>query len=133
MLDLGQIYLNQRGTTTYRILNLPKADFVAGIEISVAMEDRTTIEKHAVSPAILLELTGEGGKVLFTKKSTLDIWTWSIKLNDYRAFIYGSGESGTYFRSFPKTEYTLRLTVLQPDTSGSEYAASLVAKSSGWK
>jgi len=52
VLNLGSIDLNQRGTKTYRIANLPEINFLVGIEISVAPEDRATIEKRAVSPDI---------------------------------------------------------------------------------
>ncbi len=133
VLDLGAIDLSQRGTKTYRIANLPETSFVVGIEIGVAPEERAIIEKQAVSAAILLELSSVGGQVLFTKKSTLDAWTWSVLVGDLRAFVYGRGEPGTYFQPLPQTEYTLTLTVLEPDTSQSNYTASLLAKSGGWK
>lgn len=133
VLNLGTIDLTQRGTRTFRIANLPEASFVTGIEINVAPEDRTTIEKQTARPVISLELSGHGGKILFAKKSTLDTWTWSVPTDGHRAFVYGRGESGTYFNAVPKTEYTLTLNVLGPDRSQSKYTAVLMAKSGGWK
>ncbi len=133
VLNLGSIDLNQRGTKTYRIANLPEINFLVGIEISVAPEDRATIEKRAVSPDILLELSSLGGEFIFTKKSKLDTWTWSVPINESRAFIYGRGEPGTYFQSLSQTQYTLTLTVLEPDPSQSKYTALLMVKSGGWK
>lgn len=133
VLNLGSIDLTQRGTKTFRIANLPEASFVTGIEISVVPEDRTVIEKQRVNPTISLELSGPGAKVLFSKKSTLDTWTWSVPADGHRAFVYGRGEPGTYFNALPKIEYMLTLTVLEPDHSQSKYTALLMAKSGGWK
>lgn len=133
VLNLGSIDLGQRGTKTFRIASLPETNFVAGIEISVAPEDRANIEKRAVNPTLLLELSESGGKVVFSKKSDLDTWTWSVPTNESRAFIYGRGEPGTYFQPLAQIEYTLTLTVLEPHPSQLKYTALLVAKSGGWK
>ena len=133
LLNLGVIDLSQRGTKTYRIANLPETNFVTGIEVGVAPEERAIIEKQAVSATILLELSSTRGEVVFTKKSNLDTWTWSVLVGESRAFVYERGEPGTYFQPLPQTEYTLILTVLEPDTSQSKYTASLLAKSGGWK
>jgi hypothetical protein len=133
VLNLGLIDLTQRGTKTFRIANLPEMNFVVGVKISVAPEDRAIIEKQLVNPTVSLELSGPGGKVLFTKKSPLAAWTWSIPVDGQQTFVYGRGDAGTYFNAFPKTEYTLTLNVLEPDRSQSKYTALLVAKSGGWK
>lgn len=64
----------------------------------------TAIVNQAINPTILLELSESGGKVIFSKKSDLDSWTWSMLTNESRAFIYGRGESGTYFQPLSHTE-----------------------------
>lgn len=133
VLNLGEVDLSQLGTKTYRIANLPEANFVTGIEIRVAPKDRDSIEKRAISPTILLELSRSDGEIVFTKNENLNAWTWSVPVGESRAFIYGRGEPGTYFQSLSQTEYTLTLTVLQANPSQSQYTALLVAKSGGWK
>jgi hypothetical protein len=121
------------GTKTFWIANLPIRNFVAGIEIRVAPEDLAIIEKLAVNPTVSLELSGPGGEVVFTKKSELAMWDWSMGLNIPKAFIYGRGEPGTYFDPLPQTEYALTFTVHEPDPGQSKYTARLLAKSGGWK
>jgi len=133
VLDLGPINLAQQGTKTFRLVNLPEENFVAGVEISVAPEDRPAIETRRANPTISLELTGPDGKFLFTKKSALDAWTWSVPADGHRAFVYGRGEPGTYFNAAPKAAYTLTLNVLEPDRSQSKYNAPLMMKSDGWE
>lgn len=133
VLDLGLINLAQPGKKTFRLENLPEENFVTGVEISVAPEDRATNETRRANPTISLELSGPDGKVLFAKKSALDEWTWSVPADGLRAFVYGRGEPGTYFNAAPKTEYTLTLNVLESDRSQSKYTARLMMKSGGWK
>ena len=133
VLNLGVIDLSQSGTKSYRIANLPEVSFVAGIEISVVEKDRAIIEKRSVNPTILLELSDVKGEVVFAEKSKLTSWAWSVPVNESRAFIYTREQPGTYFQSLLQSEYTLMLTVLEPDTSKLNYTASLLAKSGGWK
>ena len=133
VLNLSPVDLTQRGKKTFRMANLPEANFVTGFEISVAPEDRAAIEQRLTNPTVSLELSETAGKVLFSKASALDAWTWSVPSQGRQAFVYGSGEPGTYFNAVPGTEYTLTLSVLEPDRSRSRYATRLVAKSGGWK
>ena len=133
VLKLGNIDLSQRGTKTYRIANLPETSFVTGIKITVEHEDRASVEKRAVNPTIRLELSDVSGEAVFKNESKLDTWTWSVPANEPLAFIYVREKQGTYFHPHPETEYTLVLTVLEPDASQTKYTASLLAKSGGWK
>jgi hypothetical protein len=133
VLDLGPINLAQPGKKTFRLENLPKENFVTGVEMSVSPEDRAANETRRANPTISLELSGPDGTVLFTKKSALDEWTWSVPADGLRTFVYGRGEPGTYFNAVPKTKYTLTLNVLEPDRSQSKYTALLMMKSGGWK
>ena len=133
VLNLGEIDLSQRGTKTYRFMNLPEEGFVAGIEIRVSPKDRSIIERREIKPIVLLELSAVGDEVVFMQKERLDMWTWSVPIGESTAFIYGRGEPGTYFQPLPHVEYTLAITVLQPDPGQLQYTASLLAKSGGWK
>ena len=133
VLNLGLIDLRQRGSSTHRIKNLPEAHFVVGIELRVLQKDISTLEKKTVNPTILLELSGLKGEVIFSKKSKLNSWTWSALVDESQAFIYGRRGQTTYFQSLPQSDYTLTLTVLQPDFSQLKYTALLILKSAGWK
>ncbi len=133
VLNLGSIDLSQRGSKTFRIINLPETTFVAGIKISVMQEDKITLENRLIKPTISLELTDEDGKVVFLKKSVIDLWTWSMVVNESRAFIYGREKPGTYFQVLPDSVYYLTLTVIEPDPSNINFTATLQAMSGGWK
>lgn len=133
VLNLGPIDLAQPGAKTFRLANLPEANFVTGIEVRVVPEERSVIEKQLVNPIVSLELSGPSGTVLFTKESPLKAWAWSVPADGLRAFVYGSGEPGTYFNALPKSEYTLTFHLLSPDRSQAKYTALLIAKSGGWK
>ncbi len=133
VLTLGPVDLSHQATKTYRIKNLPKEYFVAGIEITFAPEDIYAIEKREVSPAIMLEALGPNREVIFTKKGRLDEWTWSFSSGDSYTFIYGRDEQRTYFQPQSNVEYKLTISVLEPDPSQLNYTAVLLAKSGGWK
>src|SRR6185312_10643631 len=131
VLNLGPIDFTERGKRAFRIVNLPPANYVVGIEISTAPEDRASIEGRLISPVIRLSLSDAGGKVLFAHDSALDTWTWSVKSPGTQAFVYERGEPGTYFSAAPRAEYALTLTVIKPDSRPVKYAAHLVATSGG--
>jgi hypothetical protein len=133
VLNLGPIDLTQPGAKTFRIENLPEANFVAGVEFSATPGDRAANGTRRANPIISLELSGPEGKILFTKKSALDAWTWSVPAGGLPAFVYGREEPRTYFSAAPKTAYTLTLNVLEPDRSQEKYTARLMMKSGGWK
>lgn len=133
ILDLGPIDFSHKGTNKYRIVNLPDRNFVVGIKVEVSEQNQSIIEIKNIDPVIKLKLSKADGDVVFSKEAKLSSWTWSILLNESQAFIFGRGESGTYFQPIKHTEYTLSLTVHEVDYSKSEYAAFLVAKSGGWK
>ena len=133
VLNLGSINLKKQSLQTFQIVNLPEANFVMGIEISVASEDRVAIENQQVNAIVSLELSTSKGMTLFTMKAPMAAWTWSVPAGGHRAFIYGRGGPGTYFNADSKTEYTLAFNVLEPDRSQSTYTALLIAKSGGWK
>jgi hypothetical protein len=132
VLNLGSIDLTQRGKKSFRTVDLPKAKFVTGIEISIALKDQNIIEEKRIKPSVSLELSDSAGRVLFEKKSTLDTWTWSIVAKSRNAFIYGKGDPGTFFDA-QQGEYVLTINIIDPDPSQSKYSAVLIAKSSGWK
>jgi hypothetical protein len=133
VLNLGPVDLTRRGTMSYRIADLPEANFVVGIEIVTTSGPRSTTEKQLAPLIIALKLTGPGASTLFSKKSVLGEWIWSEPRDGNRAFVYWREGEGTFFNASQNSQYILTLDVLEPDRSQSKYVASLVAKSGGWK
>ena len=133
VLNLGTVDLTQTGKTPFQIANLPAANFVVGLEITVTPENSSVIEKKGTNPVIALELSDREGNILIKRKAPLDLWTWAVRGSEHRAFVYGREEPGTYFDAVPKMTYTLTLSVLESDRSQSKYSALLIAKSGGWK
>lgn len=133
VLDLGVIKLNKQGITTYRIENLPAVNFVIGIEIQVSPEHRTIIENQSVKPTIFIELLGPEGKPLIRDQSSLETWTWSVRVQDYTAFVYRQEQSSTFFTPIANSRYELRVEIVNPDSIDSKYTARLLVKSGGIK
>ena len=133
VLNLGPVDLTRRGTTSFRMAGLPDANFVVGMEIRAASEDSTAIERQPVKATVSLKVSDSTGTVLFAKTAALNEWTWSVPRDGDWAFVYGRGEPGTYFTARPKTEYTLTLSVLDPEPGPPKYTTVLLAKSGGWK
>src|SRR6266542_2656876 len=78
VLDLGPVDLTGRGTTTYRIGNLPDVRFALGIKLSTATPElRRTLEKQLANAILSLEIKGPGGETLVSKKAALGTWIWS--------------------------------------------------------
>jgi hypothetical protein len=132
VLDLGPIDLTQRARKTFRLVGLPQSNFVVGIQIKAAA-DPALISGRLLNPTISLSLSDSSGTVLFSKRSSLDGWTWSVPASAGTAFVYGREDPSTYFDAAAGAEYTLILDVVEPDQSGSKYVAVLTAKAGGWK
>jgi hypothetical protein len=132
VLNLGTVDLMQQGSKSFRLANLPKANFVVGLEIAT-LGNADVIEKKVANPVIAIELVGPDGDVIFARKAPLDTWAWAVKAGEHRAFVYGRDESETYFDATTKVEYALIFNVLEPDRNQLKYTASLIVKSGGWK
>ena len=71
VLNLGSIDLTQRIMKTFRLVNLPGENFVAGIEIDDHTHNRVHIDKKQLNATVLLELSGVDGKVFLQRKGHL--------------------------------------------------------------
>jgi hypothetical protein len=135
VLDLGRLTLNKQSTFEYRLENLPAVNFVIGIEIQT--HHLAIFEDKSLRPMVLIELLGPKGELLMREQSSLDIWTWNIPKQTDKAFVYRGEPEGkppsTFFTPVAGKKYKLRLGVVQPDYSNTEYTARLLAKSGGWK
>lgn len=129
VLDLGQVSLKAPTSATFSLKNLPKAEFVVGIELR---SPASKIEQAAINPLVGITLL-EDGKAIISKEAKLSDWTWSIHSPGNYAFVYGRDQPATYFTPAPGKNYQLTLRVKEPDRSNANYTAALVAKSGGWK
>lgn len=128
VLDLGQISLKAPMSATFKMKNLPKTEFVLGIEL----RSPTKLDQASVNPTVAVTLI-EDGKVILSKEAKLSDWTWSIHSPGNYAFVYGREQPSTYFTPTPGKNYELMLRVKEPDRGNANYTAALVAKSGGWK
>jgi hypothetical protein len=129
VLDLGQVSLKAPTSATFKMKNLPKTEFVLGIELR---SPTSKLEQKAINPTIAITLL-EDGKAIISKEAKLSDWTWSIHSPGNYAFVYGREQPSTYFTPAPGKNYELALRVKEPDRGNANYTAALVAKSGGWK
>lgn len=130
VVDLGSVSLRTPGTATFKFRNLPGENFVIGFELQAPSGSK--LDQTAITPVVSV-LLKEDGKPLVSKEGRLSDWTWSVKSPGDRAFVYGREKPDTYFDALPGKDYELILQVKQPDRASTNYTASLVAKSGGWK
>lgn len=130
VLEFGSVSLRKAGSTTFRFKNLPRENFVVGLELSTP--EGSKLDQSTINPVIEVLLT-ESGTPLITKTARLSEWTWSVLSPGNRAFVYGREKPSTYFDPVPGKEYQLVFRVQEPDHGRANYTASLVAKSGGWK
>jgi hypothetical protein len=130
VLDLGSVSLKKTGSATFRFKNLPKENFVVGLELRAP--EGSNLNGSSINPTIEVSLT-ENGVLLIEKAGKLSGWTWSIQSPGSRAFVYGRENPSTYFDSVPGKDYQLTFRVRDPDQGKAKYTAFLVAKSGGWK
>ena len=130
VLDLGPVSLKTAASASYKFRNLPKENFVIGIELRAI--EGSKLAQGAIDPVVSLTLL-ENGNALVAKEARLNDWTWSVHSPGNNAFVYGREKPGTYFTPVPGKQYELTLRVKEPDRSMASYSASLVAKSGGWK
>jgi hypothetical protein len=132
ILDLGPVDLTQRTQRTFRLAGLPKSNFVVGIQIKTA-DDPALISGRSLTPTVSLSLSESASGLIFSKKSSLREWTWSVPAAGDTAFVYGREDQSTHFDAVQSATYTLTLDVIEPDQSGLRYVAVLTAKTGGWK
>lgn len=129
VLDLGQMSLKALTSATFNMKNLPKTEFVVGIELR---SPTSKLEQASINPTVGITLL-ENGKAIISKEAKLSEWTWSIHSPGNYTFVYGREQPNTYFTPTPGKNYELTLRVKEPDRGNVNYTAALVAKSGGWK
>ena len=129
VLDLGSVSLKAPASSVFKLKNLPKTDFVVGIEFR---SPSSKIEQGSINPVVAISLM-EDGKTIVSKEARLNDWTWSIHSPGNYAFVYGREQPATHFTPLPGKNYELTLRVKEADRGSANYTAALVAKSGGWK
>jgi hypothetical protein len=85
VLDLGPVSLKTPALRTFKMKNLPKADYVIGLELR---SQASKLQPGAVDPVVSIALT-EDGKRIIAKEGKLSEWTWSIHSPGNYALVYG--------------------------------------------
>ena len=98
IVDLGSISLKTPGTATFKFRNLPKENFVIGLELQAPPGSK--LDQTAIAPVVSITLR-QDGKPIVSKESRLSEWTWSVKSPGDRAFVYGREKPDTYFDAVP--------------------------------
>lgn len=129
VLDLGQVSLKAPTSATFKMKNLPKTEFVIGLELR---SSAPKLEQASINPMVGITLL-EDGKAIISKEAKLSEWTWSVHSPGNYAFVYGREQPSTYFTPVAGKSYELTLKVKDPDRGNANYTAALVAKSGGWK
>lgn len=138
-LDLGPVNLATPGIRTYRLHNLPSAEFAVGLEIveSEPIQQNSTRADH---PGLVrLELRNSNNEFAILEEGRLNTWVRSHALTDVTSsFLYRRGESrdfavdangdtqserlgtkaekgwGTYFTARRSSTYVIKFQVIDP-------------------
>ncbi len=135
ILDLGEINLGSNGEYTYKVSNLPKQNFVFGINVSSeSIKDNSFVWDAPINAKIKLNISSNG-KTIVQENALAKEWTWSHKSGDSLVFGYrrNNGSAGTYITPNRGASYIVKLKIYETDGTGNKYKSSLLAKSGGWK
>jgi hypothetical protein len=147
-LDLGPVDLTVPGIRSYRLHNLPSAEFTVGLEII----ENEPIQMNSARPdhpsLVRLELKNSNDQIAILEEGPLDTWVRSYALGEVTSFLYRRGESrdisngnggtqgerlgikaekgwGTYFTAGRSSTYIIKFQVIDP-RSAAKTAARLV-------
>jgi hypothetical protein len=147
-LDLGPVNLATPGIRTYRLHNLPGAEFTVGLEIIESKPIQLNSAPPNYPSLVRLELKNSNDQVAIFEEGTLDTWVRSYALGRVTSFLYRRGESrdvpigngitqserlgikaekgwGTYFTTRRSSTYIIKFQVIDP-RSATATAARLV-------
>lgn len=136
VLDLGPIDLETQNTRSYRLSELPTAQFVVGIDISEPSPTSVRGPRPDHRGRVRVELKTSTGAVVISENEPLNEWVWSYGLGGSTSSLYLRGESkdvpipggarpeqvgekasggwGTYFKASSRETYTLLIEVVEP-------------------
>lgn len=93
VLDLGPVDLSVPSRHSYRLSNLPNAEFTAGVEIVEAEPNLIGSARPAHPSVVRLELTTSNNEVAIIEEGPLDIWVWSYGVGGMESYLYRRGEA----------------------------------------
>ncbi len=136
VLDLGPIDLETHNTRTYRLSELPNAEFVVGLELVEPSPNSVRGPRPDHRGRVRVELRTSAGAVVISENQPLSEWVWSYALGGTTSRLYLRGESkdvpipggarpvrvgekasggwGTYFKARSRETYTLTIEVIEP-------------------
>ena len=146
-LDLGPIDLSSVGSYSYKLSNLPHAEFTIGIAILEDKPNELLGPRPDHSGYVRLELKSEDGQTIVLEDGPLESWTHSYALRTPHSFLYRRGEQkdiplsgggariellrnpaggwGSYFIAQEHRNYTLSFDVLKPNPANRPARLSL--------
>lgn len=130
VLDLGEIDLNSANQYSYDLVNLADTEFVIGLNFEYVHP--ILADKYQSNNArVELKVLDSNQRKVVHVKSSLKTWTSSIsRSSPNSAYVYN--RQTNYFKTNGK-DYSVSLSILSPNTVSSQYKASLILKSRGWK
>ncbi|THI85040.1 MAG: hypothetical protein CAF41_012400 [Nitrospira sp. CG24A] len=137
MIDLGPVDLSHAGNYSYKLSNLPHAEFTIGIEIIEANQNHLNGPRPDHSGYVRLELKSEDGQTIVREDGPLESWTHSYGLGSTYSYLYRRGGQrdiplpgggaqiellrnpaggwGSYFIAQTSKDYMLNFHVLKPN------------------
>lgn len=131
VVELGTLDLTTPGSTVFHFSGLPKAHYVAGLQIPLAA-DRGSAPDSVVVADVALQLMriGQGQVLIVTGPLRRLTWAGTPQVNS--SFVYRYEKYESYFDAEPQEAYELRVVVNTADPS-IPAGAKVVLKSGGWK
>jgi hypothetical protein len=131
VVELGTLNLAKPGSTVFRFSGLPKAHYVAGLQIPLPADQGSAPDSGLIADvALQLMRIGEGQVLIVTGPLRSLNWAGAPRANS--SFVYRQEKYESYFDAEPQEAYELRVIVNTADPSVPA-GAKVVLKSGGWK
>ena len=144
-LDLGPVDLTAPGIRSYRLHNLPNAEFTVGLEIIESKPNQMDSVPPDHPSLVRLELRNSNEQIAILEERSLDTWVRSYSLGRVTSFLYCRGESreipigngntqgerlgvkadkgwGTYFTAERSSTYMIKFQVIDPRSAAKTVA-----------
>jgi hypothetical protein len=131
VVELGDLDLTKRGSTTYRFSGLPQAHFVVGLQIPLPANKGGAPDSTLVADVALQLMRADLGQVLIIT-GPLRSLNWSPEPKTSSSFVYRHDLYESYFDAEPSENYELRVDVNTPDPSIPP-GSKVLLESGGWK
>ena len=133
ILDLGPLILSKKSSAQFNITELPRENFVPGIELRNVSRGELDADKTAVSTTVSITIVDGHGKELVQVAGPLSALTWSVSRGSNAAFVYGGYGPKAFFEPKSNERYIMQVSVTDPNVSRQNISARVLLKSGGWK